>query len=701
VSSARPGAPASLGATWDGKGTHFALLSEHASRVELCLFAHPDDSVESARIDLEQQAGHVWHAYLPGVSPGQAYGYRVHGPHAPTRGHRFNPAKLLLDPYAKAISGTMKWNDVLSGYPVRSPDSDRDLVIDPHDSASAMPKSLVVDTAFDWGGDRLLRTGWTDTVIYECHVKGMTMLHPDVPEHLRGTYRGLATDPIIEHLKRLRVTAVELLPIHHVAAERRLSELGLTNYWGYNSIGFFAPDSRYAGGRLGEQVTEFKSMVRRFHESGLEVLLDVVYNHTGEGSHLGPTLSFRGLDNAVYYRLDPDNPRSYIDFTGCGNTVDLRKPGTLQLVLDSLRYWVSEMHVDGFRFDIATVLGRGDHGFNPRADFFALVRQDPVLSEVKLIAEPWDLGPEGYQVGKFPSGWSEWNGKYRDTVRQFWRGNPAQVGDLASRLAGSSDLYEPSQRSPQSSVNFVTCHDGFTLHDLVSYESKHNLANGEDNRDGTNQNLSRNWGVEGPTETTHVVRIRERMKRNFLATLACSQGVPMISHGDELGRTQSGNNNAYCHDSPLTWIDWRLSGLQHELLQFTQKVFAIRAATPLLKRATFFRHRAPGDEGKDLIWLGPDGREMTSEAWHHASNHVLGMLIRGEDADAGPALLLLVNGGGRSKPFVLPALDGTGTWSETINTSHPGPEAVREGQVSLGPRSLLLLRWVPVATPRA
>jgi isoamylase len=694
-----PASPVPLGATWDGTGTNFALLSEHAARAELCLFAHPDDAVESARVELRERTGHVWHAYLPDVGPGQAYGYRVHGPYAPRSGHHFNPAKLLLDPYARAISGTMKWSDVLSGYPVRSSDPDRDLMADSRDSAGAVPKSLVVDSAFDWGGDRPPRTPWTRTVIYECHVKGMTMLHPDVAESLRGTYLGLASDPIIEHVKSLGVTAVELLPIHHVAAERRLSELGLTNYWGYNSIGFFAPDSRYASDRFGQQVTEFKSMVRRFHQSGLEVLLDVVYNHTGEGNHLGPSLSFRGIDNRVYYRLDPENPRLHVDFTGCGNTLDLRQPGTLRLVLDSLRYWVSQMHVDGFRFDIAPVLGREDQGFNPGSEFFTLVRQDPVLSQVKLIAEPWDLGPDGYQVGKFPAGWSEWNGKYRDTVRQFWRGNAAQLGDLASRLAGSSDLYEASHRTPQSSVNFVTCHDGFTLHDLVSYEGKHNLANCEDNRDGTGHNLSRNWGVEGPTETTQIVRMRERMKRNFLATLAFSHGVPMISHGDELGRTQLGNNNAYCQDSPLTWIDWQLTPTQQELLQFTQRVFAIRAASPLLRRGTFFRHQAPGDEGKDLTWLSPDGREMTADDWSHASNHVLGMLIRGEDNDTEDALLLLLNGGARSKPFKIPALDGAGAWTEVVNTSHPGAAVVREGEVSLGARSLVLLRYEAPASP--
>ncbi|MEO8090601.1 MAG: glycogen debranching protein GlgX, partial [Gemmatimonadales bacterium] len=489
------GSPSPLGATWDGAGTSFAIFSRHATRVELCLFADPVDGAESARHEL-QRTGDVWHRHLPGVCPGQAYGYRMHGPFAPAEGHRFNPAKLLLDPYARAISGTMQWNGVLSGYPPRSTDPNRDLVPDPEDSAPAMPKSLVTDPVFDWGDAVHPRTAWDRTVIYEAHVKGLTQLHPDIPEQLRGTYPGLASAPIIRHLKSLGITAIELLPIHHIAAEQRLSAQGLTNYWGYNSIGYFAPEVRYAtrAGVPGSQVTEFKAMIKRFHQEGIEVLIDVVYNHTGEGSHLGPTLSFRGIDNATYYWPHPEGSRLYTDYTGCGNTLDLRKAPTLELVLDSLRYWVRDMHVDGFRFDIAPVLGRGDNGFNPASEFFSRLRRDPVLAGAKLIAEPWDLGPDGYQVGRFPAGWSEWNGKYRDTVRHFWRGDPGQVGSLASRLAGSSDLYEASQRPPQASVNFVTCHDGFTLQDLVSYEKKYNEANGEENRDGSNHNLSRNWG---------------------------------------------------------------------------------------------------------------------------------------------------------------------------------------------------------------
>ena len=697
-----PGAPAPLGAYWDGEGTNFAVFSEHGSRVELCLYAHPGDAAESDRIDLRERTGHVWHAYLPDARPGLAYGYRVHGPHAPELGHRFNPAKLLIDPYAKAISGSITWNEALAGYPVGNSSPDRDLIADATDSAGTLPKSLVLDAAFPWGNDRPPRTPWNRTLIYECHVKGMTMLHPGVPDRLKGSYLGLVTDPILQHLIGLGVTAVELLPVHHVAAERRLIEQGLTNYWGYSSIGFFAPDARYASGPVdrGQHVAEFKSMVKAFHDAGIEVLLDVVYNHTGEGNQFGPTLSFRGLDNSRYYRLRPDNPRLHEDFTGCGNTVDLRHPSTRQLVIDSLRYWVQEMHVDGFRFDIAPVLGRDDHGFNPEAEFFHLVGQDPVLSLAKLIAEPWDLGPGGYQTGKFPAGWSEWNDKYRDSVRHFWRGNPGRVGEVASRLAGSSDLFQATHRTPHASVNFVTCHDGFTLQDLVSYELKHNEANLEDNRDGANHNLSRNWGAEGPTDAVHVVRMRERIKRNLLATLAFSQGVPMISHGDELGRTQLGNNNAYCHDSPVTWIDWKLSPRNTELLEFTRRIFAIRAQNPVLRRKAFF-HQGPEFPGQpqELTWLRPNGKEMTVEDWSDESNHVLGMLIRGEapekvDQRGRPiadSLLLLLNGGARSKLFNLPPLEQPGTWIEVLDTSHQPTGAVRDGSVNLAAHSLILL----------
>ncbi len=696
-----PGSPTPLGATWDGEGTNFAVFSEHATGVDLCLFNHPEDAQDAVRIPLRERTDQIWHAYLPDVRPGQLYGFRVHGPYAPEEGHRFNPAKLLLDPYAKAISGTIRWSDALSGYSMEPPMEERDLVPDGADSAGGLPKSVVVETAFSWGDDKHPRTPWNRTVIYEAHVKGMTMLHPEVPEAIRGTYLGLATDPIIDHLLSLGVTAIELLPVHHFVTERRLAEMGLVNYWGYATIGFFAPDVRYATGAVGQQVAEFKSMVKRFHRAGIEVILDVVYNHTAEGNHLGPTLSFRGIDNSAYYRLEP-NRRFYTDWTGTGNTIDIRHSRTMQLVMDSLRYWVTEMHVDGFRFDLAPVLARGDVDVSPFSEFFDVVRQDPVVSKVKLIAEPWDLGPGGYQVGRFPIGWGEWNGKYRDTTRKYWRGDPGQVGEFASRLAGSSDLFEHSQRSPQSSINFVTVHDGFTLHDLVSYESKHNEANGENNRDGSDNSLSRNWGVEGPTEAVHIIRMRERIKRNFLATLAFSQGVPMISHGDEVGRTQQGNNNAYCQDSPLTWIDWRLTPMQRQLLNFTRAVFAIRAENPVLRRRNFFRHQPEHPGGvKDLTWLRPDGVEMTDVDWGDPGNHVLGMLILGEATDEidergrrllGEAILLVTNGGSRSRPFTLPQMETPGAWVEILNTAHPNPRLVRQGKVSVVAHSLMLLR---------
>ncbi len=681
----RPGSPAVLGAHWDGEGTNFALSSEHATAVELCLFEGPDDTRETVRVPLRERSGPIWHSYLPDVQPGQLYGYRVHGPWAPQGGHRFNPSKLLLDPYARAITGSIRWTDALSGYVVGHPE--QDLVPDPRDSAGGLPKSLVVESAFTWADDRPPRTPWSDTVIYECHVKGMTMRHPEVPGPLRGTYLGLAADAVLNHLRNLGVTAVELLPICHFVTERTLSERGLVNYWGYNPIGFFAPDIRYATGRLGQQVTEFKTMVKRFHRFGLEVILDMVFNHTAEGNHLGPTICFRGIDNAGYYRLDPTNPRHYLDYTGCGNTLDLRLPQTLRLVLDSLRYWVQEMHVDGFRFDLGPVLGREPQDFNPGARFFEIVRQDPVLAEVKLMAEPWDLGPNGYQPGRFPVGWAEWNGKYRDVVRSFWRGDAGQLPEVATRLAGSADLFGAAGRPPQASVNFITCHDGFTLADLVSYERKHNEANGEDNRDGNEHNLSRNWGVEGSTEVHHIARIRERMQRNFLAVLACSLGVPMLSHGDEIGRTQHGNNNAYCQDNPITWVDWHLTPARRDLLEFTRSVFRLRAQTPLLRARGY-----PGSESNprppDLVWYRPDGEPMTTEDWAHTHAHALAMLVR----EGSAAILLALNAGGRSRPLVLPALEPHGEWREVLHTAQTEGD-VRRGTVTVAPRSLVLLRF--------
>jgi isoamylase len=586
-----PTAPASppLGATVSEVGATFALYSAHATAVDLCLFAHAADASESRRVPLARDSANVWQATLEHVGLGTLYGYRVHGPWAPAQGQYFNPAKLLLDPYARALTAPVTWHPALASHPEPSGEAVAERLPDPRDSAGVMPKCVVVDPAFDWREDVPLRTPWDRTVIYECHVKGMTMRHPAVPERLRGTYLGLSSEPIVRHLRELGVTAVQLLPVQQEASEPRLARLGLTNYWGYSTIGYFAPAARFASGdRVGGQVAEFQQMVRELHAAGLEVLLDVVYNHTAEGGADGPTLAFRGIDNRTYYRLDPREPSRYVDYTGTGNTVDVRAAAVLDLVLDSLRYWVEQMHVDGFRFDLAPVLGRTDEAFDPRGPFFERVRQDPVLSRVKLIAEPWDLGPGGYQVGGFPPGWAEWNGKYRDAVRRFWRGDTGRVPELASRVAGSSDLYAVDGRGPLASVNFVTCHDGFTLHDLVSYERKHNEANGEDNRDGSDQNLSRNWGVEGPATTTQIARVRERVKRSLLATLACSQGVPMLSHGDELGRSQHGNNNAYCHDGPLTWVSWDLNDDARALLAFVRRMFALRAATPELRRRTFF-----------------------------------------------------------------------------------------------------------------
>jgi len=697
-----PGVPYPLGAVWDGHGTNFALFAEHAIAVDLCLFDSVRDAEAAATIRLRERTNWVWHVYLPDARPRQLYGYRVHGPYRPAEGHRFNPAKLLVDPYARAISGPVAWNDALHGHTPGSPEPD--LSCDPRDSAGFVPKSVVVDGSFPWGDDRRLRTPWNRTVIYECHVKGMTALHPAVPEHLRGTYLGLASEPLIDHLEELGITAVELLPVHHAISERRLIEAGLTNYWGYNTLGFFAPDERFATAALGEQVEEFKSMVQALHRRGIEVILDVVYNHTAEGDELGPTLSLRGIDNAAYYRLAPEDRRRYVDYTGCGNVLNLAHARTLQLLMDSLRYWVQEMHVDGFRFDLAPVLARELHDVNRLGRFFAMVQQDPVLAEVKLIAEPWDLGPGGYQVGNFPNGWAEWNGKYRDTVRRFWRGDPDRIGKLGYRLSGSSDLYRAHDRSPYASINFVTCHDGFTLQDLVSYERKHNEANGEDDRDGTDANWSSNGGVEGPTDLVAILEQRDRTARNLLATLAFSLGVPMLSHGDEIGRTQAGNNNAYCHDGRLTWVDWDLGERHRELLEFTRRLFAIRRSNPVFRRRGFFSGRPlPGTDLKDVSWLRPDGEEMKPGDWQDPARRVLGMLVVSQPDDEvddrgrpipGDPVLLLVNAGSRSCSFALPVLREPGYWDTLVNTARPTAAASRRGsrRVLLPGNALILLR---------
>jgi isoamylase len=699
-----PGMPYPLGATWDGEGVNFALFSENATAVDLCLYSA--DEREIARIRLREHTDLVWHGYLPDVRPGQLYAYRVHGPWAPRDGHRFNPAKLLIDPYAKAISRPIAWSDALFGYRIGDPAED--LAIDERDSADGMPKCVVVDDAFTWGDDRPPRVPWNRTVIYECHVKGMTVRHPSVPAELRGTYLGMASDPILDHLLSLGVTAVELMPVHHFAIDRHLAEAGLTNYWGYNTIGFLAPDVRYAGGGLGQQVAEFKSMVKAFHRAGIEVILDVVYNHTAEGNHLGPTLSLRGIDNLAYYRLDPNDRRFHVDFTGCGNSLNMLHPRTLQLIMDSLRYWVTEMHVDGFRFDLATALARELYEVNRLGTFFDLIHQDPTLSTVKLIAEPWDLGEGGYQVGNFPVKWAEWNGKYRDTVRCFWREDPGQLADLAYRLSGSSDLYQWSNKNPYSSVNFVTCHDGFTLHDLVSYDRKHNEANGEENRDGTDANWSRNWGVEGPTDDPKILELRDRLRRNFLATLAFSQGVPMLSHGDELGRTQRGNNNAYCQDNEISWVDWEIGPRERALLDFVRSVLAIRRDNPALRRRSFLGGRpVDGSTMKDVTWLRPEGGEIGEVEWRDPERRALGMLLYGPATDevdergrsvVADTLLWILNAGAKAVPFTMPDLGEPGVWEELVDTSpRTGRRGGRGGAFPLGAHSLALFRFKGVS----
>ena len=697
-----PGQPHPLGATWDGEGVNFALFSAHGTRVELQLFDAPDAKEPTFRLEMPERTHQIFHAYLPDLRPGQLYGYRVHGPWAPEQGHRFNPAKLLFDPYAKAISGPVEWSDAVFGYRIGAPQAD--LARSDVDDAAFKPKCVVVDSAFTWADDRPPRTPWSRSLLYECHVRGMTARHPGVPEPLRGTYLGLASDAILDHLLSLGVTAVELLPCHHFVSRRMLRERGLVNYWGYDSLGFFAPDPRYATGALGQQVHEFKSMVKAFHRVGIEVILDGVYNHTAEGNHLGPSFCFRGVDNATYYHLAPDDPRYYADYTGCGNSMRATHPRVLQLILDSLRYWVREMHVDGFRFDLVPVLGRDPVHFDPGSVFFTTVQQDPLLAEVKLIAEPWDLGPEGYQIGAFPPGWAEWNGRYRDTLRRFWRGDPEQLPELGTRLSGSSDLFEHNHRGPWSSVNFVTCHDGYTLQDLVSYEEKHNEANGEDNRDGSDHEISRNWGAEGETGAAGVVRMRERIKRNLMATLAFSQGVPMLSHGDELSRTQRGNNNAYCQDNETTWVDWDLDESRRHFLDFVRRVFAIRRENPVFRRRRFFSGEDTGARlgTKHVAWLRPEGGEMEPAHWHDPDNMALGMLILGQASDEvdergrpnrGETLLLLLNGGSRSRRFAMPSLSEPGQWTELINTTRPGARKPTGQAVNLAAHSLILLTY--------
>jgi glycogen operon protein len=691
----RPGLPHPLGATWDGQGTNFAIYSSVAEQVELCLY-DAGGEVETARIALPHRTGHVWHAYLPGCAPGTLYGYRVHGSYQPQAGLRCNPAKLLLDPYARGIVGEFKWSNALYAYPHDAPE--QDLARNDQDSAPSMPRCQVVDDAFDWGNDKPPRIPWRDTVFYELHVKGFTQKQPDVPQRLRGTYAGLASAESIAHLKRLGVTAVELLPVHAFCDDHRLVDMGLRNYWGYNSIGFFAPEQRYnASGTL----AEFKGMVKLLHEAGIEVVLDVVYNHTAEGNHLGPTLSFKGIDNPTYYRL-ADDPRYYFDLTGTGNTFDSHLPVALRVIMDSLRYWVQEMHVDGFRFDLASALGRNETEFHWCANFFAAIAQDPVLALVKLIAEPWDIGEGGYQVGGFPSGWAEWNGRYRDAVRAFWRGDEGMLGDFAHRLSGSRDLYDHDGRAPTDSVNIVTVHDGFTLRDLVSYNEKHNDANREDNHDGETNNHSWNCGVEGPTDDAEVNALRERQQRNFLATLFVSQGTPLLLAGDELGRTQQGNNNGYCQDSDISWVDWQLPQVQ-TLRPFVERLAALRRELPALRRPRFLTGE-PGPDGvKDVTWLTPHAVEMTEDDWGGHARSVAMMLCGRQTGELNAAgrpvesdsVLLLFNAFHEPLDFQLPALRGGG-WTARIDTMAddglPVQRDWHEGDaLTIGARSMVVL----------
>jgi isoamylase len=698
-----PGRPFPLGAAWDGRGTNFSLFSEHAERVELCLF---DGGDRETRHELRERTAFNWHGYLPGIGPGQRYAYRIHGPYEPEAGHRFNAAKLLVDPYAKAIEGPVRW-DTGSVFPYVPGGEDADLFPDDEDDADAIPKCVVVDPHFDWEDDAKPETPWHDTVIYEVHVRGFTKLHSGVREDLRGSFAGLASEGAIDYLRSLGITAVELLPVHHNADEHHLVERGLMNYWGYSSVGFLAPHALYsATGWRGEQVKEFKGMVKALHRAGIEVILDVVYNHTPEGNHLGPMLSFRGIDNRSYYRLMPDEQRYYMDFTGTGNSLNPVHPSVLRMIMDSLRYWAVECRVDGFRFDLASALAREFYEVDRLSAFFDTIHQDPVLSQVKLIAEPWDVGPGGYQVGNFPVLWTEWNGLYRDTVRDFWRGQ-AGVADFASRFTGSSDLYERDGRRPFSSINFVTAHDGFTLADLVSYDAKHNEANLEENRDGTDDNRSWNSGVEGPTDDPEVLALRELRQRNFIATLFLSLGVPMLLGGDELGRSQGGNNNAYCQDNEISWFDWSLDERQERLLAFTRRVIALRQAHPVFRRDEFLAgQEAMGSGLPDVWWFRPDGRRMTRRNWQDGDARALGVFLNGREIGRqtpegerveDDSFLLLLNAHHEPVVFTLPPRRFGARWAVELATAEPerrddSPTAAARDELAVESRSLLLLR---------
>jgi isoamylase len=684
-----PGAPYPQGATWDGTGVNFVLYSEHATRVELCLF-NELGTAEHDTIELPECHGHVWHGFIPGISIGQLYGYRVHGPYEPGKGLRFNPAKLVIDPYARAIAGEVNWNYPIFGYRLGDPLAD--LSCDAEDDAAGMPKGVVTSSHFDWQNDRSPQIPLHDSIIYEAHVKGMTALHPDIADSLRGTYLGLASPPMIEYFKKLGVTTIELMPVHDFLDDKHLLDKGLRNYWGYNTTNFFSPAARYSSsGDMGQQIGEFKTMVRELHRAGMEVILDVVYNHTSEGNQMGPTLSFRGIDNTTYYRVVQDQPRYYMDYTGTGNTLNMRHPQVLKLVMDSLRYWVLDMHVDGFRFDLASALARELHDVDRLSAFFDVINQDPVLSRVKLIAEPWDVGEGGYQVGQFPALWAEWNGKYRDGVRRYWKGDEGQVAELGYRLTGSSDLYERDGRRPSASINFVTAHDGFTLRDLVSYNEKHNEANGEGNKDGANDNHSWNHGVEGETDDERINALREREKRNLLATLLLSQGVPMICGGDEICRTQQGNNNGYAQDNEISWLNWNLNDSQKAFLEFTTSLIALRKKHPNLRRRKFFQdreispgtsetHKFGGVEVRDICWYRPDGKEMTEDEWNAGWVRCLGLQLSGRtlhDVDRFGELvhddtfLFCLNPHHEHIEFFIPACTAGCRWELVLDTRYP------------------------------
>jgi isoamylase len=700
-----PGRPYPLGATWDGNGVNFALFSENAHSVELCLFNSPDDEKEAEKIPVVERRDLVWHCYLPDARPGQLYGYRVAGPYEPANGHRFNANKVLLDPYAMGIGRDTKWCDEMWGYKIGDPETD--LSFDDRDNAHAAPLGVVIDPAFTWGDDRPPNHPWHETIIYEMHVKGFTKLHPGVPEDQRGTYAGLTSPAALDHLKHLGVTAVELLPVFHRCDDRHLIDKGLCNYWGYNTLAFMAPDRHYSCAQTADEtVREFKTMVRGLHSAGIEVILDVVYNHTAEGNQMGPTMTFRGIDNAAYYRLSPEDSRYYMDFTGCGNGFNMRSPRVLQLIMDSLRYWVTEMHVDGFRFDLASALARELYEVDKLGAFFDILHQDPVLSGVKLIAEPWDLGSGGYQVGNFPSQWSEWNGRYRDNVRRFWKGDGGMLSEFATRICGSADLYEWSSRRPYASINFVTCHDGFNMLDLVSYNEKHNAANGEENRDGANDNQSWNCGVEGPTDDPEIKSLRLRQMRNMLATLVLSQGVPMILAGDEMVKSQGGNNNCYCQDNELTWLNWDWNEEQQQMFDFVRGIIALRKAEPVFRRQKFFQGQSirGSEESSDVCWINIDGKQVTDEVWEAGFVKCIGLRLDGKligevndhgEPIEGDTVLLLLNAHHEEICFMLPTPVEEAFWEPLLDTAQfPGHLSETKGgaQYRIFARSIALLR---------